>query len=227
MAKLIPDLVIGDKYGDWEILSEDPRPKEKYYNCKCKCGALKPVSKSNLRLGKSSHCNKGSCKRLAITHGLTETPLYGVWSAMKYRIKNPTGNNRCYEGLTIESDWMDFQVFHDWAIANGYIEGKTIDRIDSTLGYSATNCRWATPLVQSQNRRKHNNKVDNLPKGVYLSKPRNGEVKYKGTGRAPYYWIVIYNGKRHQQWGFTSPEEAYVDRCKFIKDNYDGLVFHD
>lgn len=31
--------------------------------------------------------------------------------------------------------------------------GKTLDRIDNSRGYEPGNCRWATPLVQSLNRR--------------------------------------------------------------------------
>lgn len=161
------------------------------------------------------------------THGMTNTKLYGVWCNIKYRLNNPTGKNKCYEGITLCSEWEDFQSFYDWSINNGYKEKLTIDRIDSTKGYEPSNCRWVDSTVQSQNRRKHTTKEEGLPKGVYKTKPRNGTVKYKATGKAPYYWIVIYKGKRHQKWGFSTPEEAYVDRCEFIKENYDGLVFHD
>ena len=227
MAKKTPDLVIGSFYGDWEILSEIKRTKENYYNCRCKCGLMKPVGKSNLRLGKSKHCNKGSCKRLSITHGLTNTKLYEVWCNMKHRIKYPTGANECYQGLTIHEDFKLFKDFYDWSIANGYRENLTIDRIDNTKGYSPSNCRWEDKVTQSQNRRKHKSKELDLPKGVFKSKPRSGVIKYKATGRAPYYWIVTYKGKRHQKWGFSTPEEAYQDKCEFIKDNYDGLVYSD
>ncbi len=33
-------------------------------------------------------------------------------------------------------------------------EGTTLDRINGNLGYSAGNCRWATPAIQSRNKRK-------------------------------------------------------------------------
>jgi len=227
MAKRTPDLIINSKYGDWLILEEEPRPKEKYYKCKCKCGAVKSVSKSNLRLGKSKHCNKGSCKALFKKHGMANSSLYMIWCSIKTRINNPTGKNKCYKSIPICSDCLDFKNFYNWAINNGYKKGLTIDRIDSSKEYSPLNCRWVTNLVQSQNRKKHKTKSNNLPKGVYLSKPRNGKIKYKGTYKAPYYWIVIYNNKRHQRWGFSTPKEAYVDRCNFIKKHYDGLVYYD
>lgn len=227
MAKVTPELNIGSIYGSWKIIEARPRTKEKYYLCECKCGTTKEVSKSNLTLGKSTSCNKGECKSKAVTHGMTNTKLYSVWQGIKYRLKNPTGSNSCYKGIDLCSAWGDFKTFSEWALANGYQEGLTIDRIDSSIGYNPDNCRWTDTVVQSQNRRKHSNKELNLPKGVYKWKPRNGEIKYRGTGKAPYYWIVIYKGNRHQRSGFTTPEEAYQDRCQFIKENYDGLVYCD
>lgn len=38
------------------------------------------------------------------------------------------------ELLSIEHntpEWLDFEAFYDWAIANGYQEGLEIDRIDN------------------------------------------------------------------------------------------------
>ena len=224
MAKITPDLVIGTKYGDWTILEFRPRTKEKYYLVRCKCGLEKEVSKSNLANGKSKSCNKGSCKKSMSIHGLTGSKLYSVWCGIKSRLRNPTGKNSCYAGIALCKEWNDFQIFHTWAIANGYAEHLSIDRIDRNGDYTPTNCRWVDTVVQSQNRSKHTKKQ--LPKGVYESKPR-GEQKYLGTRKAPYYWIVIYKGSRHQQWGFQTPEEAYDSRKKFIEDNFNGLVYVD
>lgn len=228
MPKIVPDLVIGSHYGDWVILEERPRTKEKYYLCQCKCGNQKEVSKSSLRRGDSKSCGKGSCKPKPAntTHDMSNTKLYRVWANIHQRIRNPTGDNKCYAGLDVTPDWQDFNNFYVWAMSNGYKDGLTIDRIKTDVGYYPDNCRWVNWVVQSQNRRKHNgNKQE--PKGVYLRKPRNGEVIYEGTYNAPYYWIVIYKGTRHQKSGFVTAEEAYKDRCKFIKENFDGLVYPD
>ena len=224
MAKITPDLVIGAKYGDWTILELRPRPKEKYYLVKCKCGLEKEISKSNLANGKSKSCNKGACKKLASTHGLTGSKLYSVWCGIKSRLHNPTGKNSCYVGIALCEEWNDFQVFYTWAMANGYTEHLSIDRIDRDGDYAPSNCRWVDAVVQSQNRSKRASKQ--LPKGVYESKPR-GERKYLGTGKAPYYWIVIYKGSRYQKWGFQTPEEAYDSRKQFIEANFNGLVYVD
>lgn len=224
MPKKIPDLIIGTQYGDWTLLNEIARNHEKYYLCRCACGIEKPVSKSNLRLGKSKSCNKGACKSLATTHGKTNHPLYSVWQGIKSRLADPTGNNECYAGVLMCPEWQDFTAFYDWAINAGYSEGLSIDRIESNGMYSPSNCRWVDATVQAQNRRGHR-KAEIAYKGVFRAKPRNGEVKYKGTGKSPYYYIVTYKGKRYQDWGYSSPEAAYRAKCKFIEENFKGLVY--
>lgn len=223
MPKITPDIFPGEIFGSWEVLSNLPTKKEKYYECRCICGTVKNVSKSNLRLGKSLSCGKGDCKTKTITHGKSDHPLYGVWSGIKKRVKNPTGANVCYSGVSMCDEWTDFESFYNWAMLNGYEEGLSIDRIDYAGNYEPQNCRWTTKLVQSQNRRGHMH-AEVPYKGVFKAKPRNGEVIYKGTGKAPYYFIVIFDGKRYQKWGFTTPEEAYEARCQFIEENFKGWV---
>lgn len=56
-----------------------------------------------------------------------------------------------YFGLPIQLDWVDFANFlRDMGPRP---DGTTLDRIDNAQGYTAKNCRWATPAEQNANRR--------------------------------------------------------------------------
>lgn len=95
-------------------------------------------------------------------HGLSKTRLYRTWNNMKQRCYNPKNPNYASyggRGITIYQEWLDdFQRFYDWAMANGYSDELTIDRIDGTKGYFPDNCRWVT---WEENNMRGNAKVEN------------------------------------------------------------------
>ena len=83
--------------------------------------------------------------------------LRTIYQAMKQRCYN--SNNSYYaiyggKGIKICDEWLnDRTKFYDWSYENKYAVNLTIDRIDSSKGYSPKNCRWVTNEQQANNKK--------------------------------------------------------------------------
>ena len=85
---------------------------------------------------------------------------------MRQRCNNP--NRHDYKryggrGIAVCKEWNDYSTFRNWAIANGYNDNLSIDRIDVNGNYEPSNCRWVDNIVQANNVR------------------NNHRIEYKGT----------------------------------------------
>jgi len=110
--------------------------KDTWYLARCECGTEFEVPFSSLRRAKYEKCR---C-------GFENHPLKETLQRMIDRCENPRNKSfKWYggKGIKVFFIWMKFPVkFIEWAIQNGWKEGLSIDRKDSSKGYLPENCHW-------------------------------------------------------------------------------------
>ena len=140
------------------------------YLCKCSCGTVKTVRGSSLRNGSSKSCGCLNLDKVT-KHGMTDTPTYMSWVAARSRCrykKNIGYKSYGGRGIDICDRWYD--SFKNFLEDMGERpEGTSLDRIDGSKGYSPDNCRWATLVEQSSNRR-HTSPCTSKYRGVSYKK---------------------------------------------------------
>ena len=154
--------ISGKTFGHWLVLrKDDPHPgsRNSYWICRCTCGTERSVIRASLVSGRSTNCGcivSEKKKGINKTHGMSKTRLFHEWVSMKRRCSNPkdkSAKSYYQKGITVCDEWAaSFEPFRDWAMANGYSDDLTIDRIDNSLGYSPDNCRWISNDDQQKNK---------------------------------------------------------------------------
>lgn len=136
------------------------------WDCVCDCGNHTVVPASDLISSntRSCGCLRGEAHyRKYTVPNLMKTRIYSIWCGMKQRCRDVNAiNYRHYggKGIKVCDEWVNnLQAFHEWAMANGYADHLTLDRIDNDKGYSPDNCRWVT-MKEQQNNRSNNVKRD-------------------------------------------------------------------
>ena len=157
--------ISGEKFG--RLTAIKPCGKNKWKNimwlCKCDCGKEHMATEGKLKQGKVRSCGclakEMHIKQLE-THGLTtggKPRTFIIWNGMKARCLNPKNDSyKSYgaRGIKICDEWMKFENFHNWAIANGYNDNLSLDRIDNDDDYKPSNCQWVTPSENYKKQRK-------------------------------------------------------------------------
>lgn len=132
------------------------------WECFCDCGNTAYVRGAKLSNGHTKSCGclrREETAKRSCSHRFSKTRLYRIWCNIKTRCTNQNAHNYKFyggKGVSICEEWKhDFLAFYNWAMANGYEHGLTIDRRDSEGNYCPANCRWIT---QSENATRANNK---------------------------------------------------------------------
>lgn len=160
---------IGMRFGRLTIIgfsqTKDDGTNCVLWNCKCDCGNMVYGRRPNMvKAGEVRSCgclkkeqDRHNLGESRITHGQSGTRLYGIWEKMRGRCnieKNPAYYNYGGRGIKVCDDWNnEFEKFYEWAMANGYRDDLSIERIDVNGGYNPDNCCWIPMADQNKNKR--------------------------------------------------------------------------
>lgn len=143
----------GMRFGSLVVLGVHGKNNSGAYcwDCLCDCGKTCVAIGNEMSRGRKKHCGCMTVMKDppdTTKHGMSRSKLYHIWIAMKQRCNNPNDRNYARyggRGITVCSEWEQFEPFMRWAFENGYVEGKVdLDREDNDKGYSPENCRFIT-----------------------------------------------------------------------------------
>jgi hypothetical protein len=158
---LHPPVHVGDQTGIRTVISISKSARgHTLLTLQCTCGAVAIATVSDFHQNPPVRCQQ--CQPNRRKHGATGTPEYTCWVRMLIRCYNPTHEHYKYyggRGITVCPEWRkSFEAFlRDVGLRPS--ADLSLDRIDVNGNYEPGNVRWATRLVQSQNRRPRQPKV--------------------------------------------------------------------
>jgi hypothetical protein len=160
------EMLIGKQFERLTVLSPTgvSESGQKLLNCLCVCGATKVVNRAALTSGNTRSCgclkkelNRKRLIQRNTTHGLTKSPEYRIWRAMKERCaaKSKDAKNYFDRGIRFSLEWCGRGGFERFLehVGKRPTPLLSIDRINNNGNYEPGNVRWATAKTQISNRR--------------------------------------------------------------------------
>lgn len=204
---------IGTLVGGWKIVSGPycllaSQKYKVFYDCLCH-GCGKQVKQRSDLLWKLrgtnqySTCRSCTTSQRNMTHGQAGSRLHTIWRGMCQRCRDEnhvSAGAYHNKGIKVCKNWLEFVQFREWAMANGYQDNLTIDRIDPAKDYCPENCQWVT---RSENSKRTANPVKRDDGIVYRNRDEAAQAMgcnpvsittaiHRGTRVYGYYFSYIY-----------------------------------
>lgn len=137
------EIEIGSRFGRLVVIEYAGRGA---WRCSCSCGRHSVKSGRELRAGRITCCSQ-RCSRTRHGHAAgrdkKESREYRAYQSMIQRCHTPS--HQSYEsyggrGIWVCDRWR--KSFENFLADMGSAGDKWLGRLDTTLGYSAENCRW-------------------------------------------------------------------------------------
>lgn len=159
MGKFID--ISGQRFGRLTVIKRAKnRGEATAWLCRCDCGNEKVIRTTSIKEGRTKSCGCFNHEvrvnqKIFLVHGMSHDKQFTIWTNMKRRCSDRESKdykNYGGRGITVCNEWMTLEGF--WRdMKDGYEEGLTLDRIDVNGNYCKENCKWSTPIEQSNNRR--------------------------------------------------------------------------
>lgn len=147
-------MIIGTKYNDWEVISENTYKYQRWYKyrVRCKCGKEDYISSQSLKSGKSTKCKKCSTDEKYKGYNCISSSFFSriIESAIKRNIEFNITIEYIYNLLEKQNfkcnlSNLDITMSRSYSIDRTNKISKTtasLDRIDSNKGYIEGNLQW-------------------------------------------------------------------------------------